>query len=133
MANEAVPVETPVTRLVHGSQAPVFSRVPELAGKPLPQGGKITTLGDTAAAAHGRTTRPPAPKPDLQALVAQLNKHLNDSGRPNQFRLDPAAGSKVIQEVNPANGAVVGEFEATEFPTLANSLGIVGLLVDSRA
>jgi len=66
--------------------------------------------------------------------VAQLNKHLNDSGRPDQFRVDPSSGNKVIQQINPANGEVVGEFLISEFPALARSVGVTGgALVDSRA
>jgi len=66
-------------------------------------------------------------------LVEQLNKFLNDSGRPDQFRLDPASGGKLIQQINPATGAVVGEFSATEFPALARGVGVSGLLVDRLA
>jgi hypothetical protein len=66
-------------------------------------------------------------------LVVQLNKHLNDSGRPDQFRVDPGS-DKVIQQINPANGEVVGEFLISEFPALARSVGVTGGgLVDSRA
>jgi hypothetical protein len=39
----------------------------------------------------------------------------------------------MIQQINPATGAVVGEFSATEFPALARSVGVAGLLIDSRA
>ncbi len=62
----------------------------------------------------------------------QLNKYLNDSGRPDEFRVDPASG-KLIQQVNPANGAVLGEFSVEEFPALARSVGASGLLIDSLA
>jgi hypothetical protein len=64
--------------------------------------------------------------------VKQLNKYLNDSGRPDQFRLDPSNGN-MIQQLNPASGAVIGEFSATEFPALARSVGVSGLLIDSLA
>jgi uncharacterized FlaG/YvyC family protein len=70
---------------------------------------------------------------DLQALIAHLNKHFNDSGQPIQFRIDPNSGSKVIQEINPATGEVVGEYSAAEFPALARGLGVSGLVVDKRA
>jgi hypothetical protein len=75
---------------------------------------------------------PAASQPDTRALVAQLNKHLNDSGLPDQYRVDPHS-TGMIQEVNPANGAVIGEFSASEFPSLARSAGALGLLVDSLA
>jgi hypothetical protein len=68
--------------------------------------------------------------PALQ--VNLLNSHLNDSGRPDQFRVDPTGG-KLIQQINPANGAVVGEFSAEEFPALARSIGASGLIIDSLA
>jgi hypothetical protein len=74
----------------------------------------------------------PAPT-DAQSVVDLLNKHLNDSGRPDQFRVAPLSGGKLIQQVNPANGDVVGEFAADEFPALARSLGAAGSLVDSHA
>jgi len=70
---------------------------------------------------------------DPQSLVRNLNKFLNDSGRPDQFRLDPASGGKLIQQINPSSGAVIGEFSATEFPALARSVGVAGLLVDDLA
>ena len=69
---------------------------------------------------------------DVRTLVAQLNKALNDSGRPDQFRVDPQS-SDTIQEVNPANGLVIAQFAASEFPTLARSVGASGLLFDGRA
>jgi len=69
----------------------------------------------------------------LPQLVAQLNKYLNDSGRPNQFRVDPASSGKTIQEINPASGEVIGEYSVAQFPELARSLGVSGVLVDSRA
>jgi hypothetical protein len=62
-----------------------------------------------------------------------LNKHLNDSGRPDQFRIAPNSGDKLIQQVNPASGEVIGEFLASEFPALARGAGLSGTLVDSRA
>jgi hypothetical protein len=69
---------------------------------------------------------------DPQSLVTQLNKYLNNSGRPDQFRVDPGNG-RLIQQVNPSSGAVVGEFSAEEFPALARSVGASSLLIDSLA
>jgi hypothetical protein len=47
--------------------------------------------------------------------------------------VDPGS-DKVIQQINPANGEVVGEFLISEFPALARSVGVTGGgLVDSRA
>jgi hypothetical protein len=68
----------------------------------------------------------------VQPLVAQLNKYLNTTGRPDLYRVDPQSAS-IIQQVNPANGEVIAQFAASEFPTLARSVGASGLLVDSLA
>ncbi len=88
----------------------------------------------SVAAAASTGSKPVVqPTADPQVLVEQLNKFLNDSGRPDQFRLDPASGGKLIQQINPATGAVVGEFSATEFPALARGVGVSGLLVDRLA
>ncbi len=68
-----------------------------------------------------------------QTLVNLLNKQLNDSGRPDQFRIAPNSGAALIQQINPATGAVVGEFAASEFPALARSVGVAGALIDGFA
>jgi uncharacterized FlaG/YvyC family protein len=122
MASDGQPGKIPVISRVQGSQAPrTVSAQP--SGRSLPQSGK------PAAAA-----RPASPaKPDLRAQIALLNKNLNDSGKPIQFRVAPSSNDKLIQEINPANGAVVAEFAASEFAELARSLGISGVLVDSLA
>jgi hypothetical protein len=102
------------------------------AGKTAASGGSSASSTARAAAAAGPTIKPAAQQPaDSQALISQLNKHLNDSGLPDQFRLDPAG--KLIQQVNPANGAVIGEFAVSEFPALARGVGASGLLFDSLA
>ncbi len=133
MASNADPVLIPATSPVHGSQAPTTVVVQQSSGKPLPQSGNVVAA--PAASQPVSVAKPDsAPeKPDLQAQVALLNKYLNDSGRPDQFRVDPSSGSKLIQQINPATGAVVGEFLASEFPALARSVGVSGVLVDSRA
>ncbi len=124
MASDGNPVKIPAASLVHGSQGHIPVSNHERGGKTLPLGGK------PAATDH------PAAKPtnvvSAEALIAQLNKHLNDSGRPDQFRLDPNSDNKLIQQVNPATGEVVGEFLVSEFPALARSVGVSGVLVDSR-
>jgi FlaG protein len=116
MASDGQPVKIPVTSLVHGSQAPTTIGQPS-GGKPLPR--------------SGRAAAPPAGS-RLQAQVTLLNKYLNDSGKPDQFRVDPASDGKLIQQINPATGAVVGEFPAEEFAELARSVGISGVLIDSH-
>jgi uncharacterized FlaG/YvyC family protein len=143
MASNADPVLIPATSPVHGSQAPTTVVVQQSSGKSLPRSGKV--VAQSAAAPQAVTPQPVAAqaqtavqsaaapdKPDLQAQVALLNKYLNDSGRPDQFRVDPSSGSKLIQQINPATGAVVGEFLASEFPALARSVGVSGVLVDSH-
>ena len=116
MASDGQTVKPPAISVVHGSQSPA-AVVVQHSGKTLPQPGK----------------RAPTPEPDLRAQVALLNKYLNDSGKPEQFRLDPSSDGKLIQQVNPASGEVVGEFPAGEFPALARSMGISGVVVDERA
>jgi hypothetical protein len=149
MASDAVPGPVPV-HLVQGSQAPKPITVQVTSGNSLPPSGNsppplvdntISLSKQTAASAPASGVAPrPSVRPAtttsqaaLPALVGQLNKYLNDSGRPNQFRVDPASRGQTIQEINPATGAVIGEFSAIEFPELAKSLGVSGVLVDSLA
>ena len=96
----------------------------QLSGKILPPSGNSAPV-----AAKPK----PSAEPELQARVALLNKYLNDSGKPDQFRVDPSSDDKLIQQVNPATGEVIGEFPATEFAALARSVGISGVLIDSHA
>ncbi|MGB6356704.1 MAG: hypothetical protein WBF21_22225 [Steroidobacteraceae bacterium] len=125
MASSGDPVQIPATSLVHGGQAQTTVLVQQPGGKSLPPSG------NTAAETAKESTA--APKPDLQAQVALLNKYLNDSGRPDQYRVDPSSDAKLIQQINPATGAVIGEFSASEFPALARSVGVSGALIDSHA
>ncbi len=118
MASDGQPVKIPAVSLVQESQAPTIAT--ERSGNILPRSGK--------AAAH-----PVAAGSQLQAQVALLNKYLNDSGRPDQFRVDPASNGKLIQQINPATGVVVGELPADEFEALARSVGISGVIVDRHA
>ncbi len=146
MASDAVMGPVPAN-VPQGSQAPKPAAVPTASGNSLPPGGK-----DSAPRGHGGISLSDAPilasaqvqggasnlptktsQAELPALVGKLNKYLNDSGRPTQFRVDPASSGKTIQEINPATGEVVGEFSAIEFPELAKSLGVSGVLVNSRA
>jgi uncharacterized FlaG/YvyC family protein len=110
------------------------------SGNSLPPGGNkaATSAAQAADQEAARAAARAAARVDnaasLDALVRQLNKHLNDSGRPDQYRVDPSSGNKVIQQINPATGDVIGEFSAIEFPALARSVGISGgALIDSRA
>jgi len=93
-----------------------------------------TAASDSAAFKPPAATKAPAPRTnDARTLVDQLNKYLNDSGRSDEYRVDPNSGGKLIQQINPANGVVLGEFSIDEFPALARSVGASGLLVDSLA
>jgi hypothetical protein len=133
MASNANPVLIPATSLVHGSQASTTAVVQHSSGKTLPPSGNA--VAGPAAIRPAVSVKPSAAaeKPDLQAQVTLLNKYLNDSGRPDQFRVDPSSDAKLIQQINPATGQVIGEFLASEFPALARSVGVSGVLIDSRA
>jgi hypothetical protein len=116
MASDGQPVKIPAVSLVHGSQAPTVAV--QRSGNVLPRSGKPAA--------------PPAAT-NLRSQVQLLNKSLNDSGKPDQFRVDPTSDGKSIQQVNPANGEVIAEFPASEFAALARSLGISGAVVDEHA
>jgi uncharacterized iron-regulated membrane protein len=109
--------------------SPAIGRQP-VSGNPLPPSGKIATATAAAGLVSSKSTA--ASRTDPQSLVDQINKYLNDSGRPDQFRVDPAS-AEYIQQVNPASGAVVGEFLVSEFPALARSVGASSLLIDDVA
>jgi uncharacterized FlaG/YvyC family protein len=116
MASDGQPVKIPAVSLVHGSQAPTIAV--QHSGNVLPR--------------SGRPAAPPA-APNLRAQVQLLNKYLNDSGKPDQFRVAPDSDNKLIQQVNPASGEVIAEFPANEFAALARSVGISGVIVDKHA
>jgi hypothetical protein len=128
MAIDANPVQIPAIS-VHGSQAPTTVAVPQGGGKSLPAAGN----GAGSAASPGPRGAAASTVGSLQAQVALLNKYLNDSGRPDQYRVDPNSDSTLIQEVNPATGAVIAEYPAISFPALARSLGISSALIDEHA
>jgi hypothetical protein len=115
------------------------------AGNALPQSSSTTTqptftppaASSSTGAASATVKSSPAKSTaasnyDPQALVNQINKHLNDSGQADQFRLDPNS-EKFIQQINPASGAVVAQYSVSEFPALARSIGASGLLIDDIA
>ena len=129
MASDGNPVQIPAISLVHGSQAPTTVTIPESSGKALPPHGTGAAPRAAAAAKSSALNR----SNDLQAQVAILNKYLNDSGKPDQFRVAPNSNSMMIQEVNPANGKVLAEYPAIAFPALAKSLGISSTLIDEYA
>ncbi len=127
MASDGGSVKIPAASLVHGSQAQIPVSIQE-RGKSLPPGGKHASATAEQAAARADSAR------SIEELVAQLNKHLNLSGRPDQYRVDPSSGNKVIQQINPATGDVIGQFLISEFPALARSVGVSGgVLIDSHA
>ena len=115
--SDAVPVSVP----------PIQTPVTVTSGNSLPRGGK-------SAGKLADPNRAPAPaKSSIDEALQQLNKYLNDSGRANTFRVDPASRNQTIQEINTATGEVIGEFAVQQFPALVRSLGISGVLVDSHA
>ena len=133
MANDADSVKASTTPLVRGTQSPTSATANPASGKFLPPGASSTaasTTNPTPAKPLDSAAKPP---PDLPALVAQLNKHLQSSGRPNHYKLDSSSGHRVIQEINPDTSQVVSEIPASEFKALAQSLGISGLLLDAHA
>lgn len=128
MASDANPVLMPAVSLVQGSQAPNTANMSFQSGKSTPAAG---TAAPATAAAHAKATAASRTM-DLQAQVDFLNKYLNDSGRPDQYRVAPNSDSTLIQEVNPATGAVLAEYPAITFPALARSLGISTALIDEH-
>jgi hypothetical protein len=147
MASDGNPGSILITSLVQGIQGPAAIHTQQAGGKAVPPVGKNVAQpapagseGSGNPVAGSKADSPAAPtaataprKTDPQSLVDLLNKYLNDSGRPDQYRVAPASGDTLIQQINPATGAVIGEFSVTEFPALARSVGATGLLVDSRA
>jgi uncharacterized FlaG/YvyC family protein len=128
MASDGNPVKIPAASLVQGSQAQLPISIKERSGNSLPPSGKTTSEQAAQAAAKANSAA------SIEALVAQMNKHLNDSGRADQYRVDPSSDNKVIQQINPATGDVIGEFLVSEFPALARSVGMSGgMLIDSHA
>ena len=115
MASDGQTVKLPAISLVQ-SQPPAAAV--QHSGQVLPQPGKPA---------------PTAPATNVQGQVTLLNKYLNDSGKPDQFRVDPSSDDKLIQQINPATGEVVGEFPASEFAALARSVGISGVSLDKHA
>jgi uncharacterized FlaG/YvyC family protein len=130
MPSDADSVKASTTPLVRGVQPPASATAnPSSSGKFLPPGGHSTAISKPSKPADS-SVKPP---PDLPALLAQLNKHLESSGRPNHYKLDSSTGHRVIQEINPDTSEVVSEIPANEFKALAQSLGISGLLLDAHA
>ena len=103
MASDGQPVQIPATSLVHGSQAP--TTVVMQAKRQI-----FAAERQTAAAARRQDSAAVPASTDLQAQVALLNKYLNDSGKPDQFRVTPRSDDKLIQEINPATGEVIAEY-----------------------
>jgi hypothetical protein len=134
MASDANPVQIPAVSLVHGSQAPT-KVTSSTSGKSVPPAGNgaadpaTSAVKSGAAAKGGNTSR----VTDVQAQVAFLNKYLNDSGKPAQFRVAPNTDSTMIQEINPATGEVIADYSAITFPALAKSLGISSAVIDEHA
>jgi uncharacterized FlaG/YvyC family protein len=133
MASDADSVKASTTPPVRGVQAPASATANPASGKFLPPGGSATAASTTIPKPAKPADNSVKPPPDLQALLAQLNKHLQSSGRPNHYKLDSSSGHRVIQEINPDTSQVVSEIPASEFKALAQELGISGLLFDAHA
>jgi uncharacterized FlaG/YvyC family protein len=133
MANDAVPVKASTTPLVRGGQSPTAATVNPAGGKSLPPSASSTAASTTTPKSAKPALNSAKPPPDLPALLAQLNKHLQSSGRPNHYKLDASSGREVIQEINPDTSEVVSEIPANQFKALAQELGISGLLIDAHA
>jgi len=138
MSNDAVP-RSATANLAYGTQTPKPATVKVVSGKDAGALEAAARQPSQPVGTPARISKQPAPpatttnRANLPQLVTQLNKFLNDSGRPNQFRVDPTSSGKTIQEINPASGEVIGEYSVAQFPELARSLGVSGVLVDSRA
>ena len=106
------------------------------SSNPVPSSHAAAVTGGSPRESGAANTSPPkataASATDPQALASQLNKVLNNSGRADQFRVDPTS-DKYIQQVNPASGDVIAEYSVDEFPALARSIGASGLLIDETA
>jgi hypothetical protein len=99
-------------------------------------GGTYLPLTATTAANVANAAALPQPADQSAALQSQLGMSkpcVNDSGRSVYYRVDPRSGNRRIQEINPATGNVIAEYPVSEFPVLARSAGLVGVLVDYRA
>jgi hypothetical protein len=127
MASDGNPVQIPAISLVHGSQAPITVNP---SGKNLPSSGSAASAPSGSKSA---ASTPQASNNSVSSQVALLNKHLNDSGKPDQFRVNPVSDQQLIQEINPATGAVIAEYPVIAFPLLAKSLGISGAVIDEHA
>jgi hypothetical protein len=92
----------------------------------------VSNDAKSAAAVPNQAKGTTVSRSDPQALVDQINKYVNDSGLPDQYRLDPASAN-YIQQVNPATGAVIAQYSVSEFPALALSVGATSLLIDETA
>jgi hypothetical protein len=93
----------------------------------------IDESGSITAPLTGHPRTPTTTRASLHSQVAHLNKYLNDSGQPTRFRVAPNSADKMIQEINPATGEVIGEYSVDAFPALAKSVGLVGSQVDGHA
>src|ERR1700690_1975536 len=102
MASEGNPVQIPVANLVQGSAVVRPVNIQSGSGNSLPPRGSTApglgaspaTTGDTPAGVAA--TKVPAVA-NTQSLVDLMNRHMNVSGRPDQFRVAPLSGGRVIQ------------------------------------
>jgi hypothetical protein len=135
MVSETNSLPPSLAPIVQGSAISPTAKVSGLSGSNLPPGGNsaATSAVGSSSITGTTATTPVTDANDANSLVAFLNKFLNDSGLPDQFRVDPASGGKFIQEINPASGQVLAEYAIAEFPALARGIGASGLLLDGVA
>ncbi len=98
-------------------------------------GGGQTDRSSTSSTASLQQSqaRPAASAATRPSQAPTGNSGDNDSGRPNQFRIDPNSGDKLIEEINPATGEIVAQYSVSEFPALAKGLGLLGSVINSTA
>jgi hypothetical protein len=116
---------------------PVGAASPQ-SGKTAPVSAAPSPAAPSKPSAAANDSTSPAAKnaaslpSDPQTLADQVNKFLNETGRSDQFRVDPSSAD-YIQQINPSSGAVIAEYLVSEFPALARSIGASGLLIDDTA
>jgi len=122
----------PVVRFLNGEMT-IATAAQQNIRRSLPGRGEIADKTLPIPASATSFLKIPTANSRESQVAQQWNKHLNDLGQPNRFRVDPRSGDKLIQEINPATGEIIGEYSVSTFPALAKSLGLVGSLVDRRA
>ena len=132
MASEVGPVSSPVTGPTQESLAPAIGKAQDAGGKKLPQSAQVASFRDAAQkpAYPPQATSPPQ---NLAAQVELLNRFLNDSGQPDQYRIAPLSGNKLIQQINPVQRRGGGGVLRQRVPGPGRRRRAVGAAVNGRA